>query len=138
MTTLFLATTGGHLTQLAGISERIPHDPDSVWVTHANEQSASMLADQNVRYIPYVGVRDVGGVLRCLPVAHDLHHCLHFTRAISTGSGIALAFLPYLAALGVECHYIESAARVVGPSLTGRLLRRVPTVHTYTQHRHWS
>ena len=34
-----------------------------------------------------------------------------------------------------ECHYIESAARVSGPSLTGRILRRVPRVRTYTQYR---
>ena len=47
-------------------------------------------------------------------------------RAVSTGSGIALGYLPYLAARGVECHYIESAARVGGPSLTGRILRWVP------------
>ena len=138
MTTLFLATTGGHLTQLAGIAERIPHDPDSVWVTHANEQSESMLADRDVQFIPYVGVRDVRGVLGCVPVAHALHRRRHITRAISTGSGIALGFLPYLAARGAECHFIESAARVVGPSVTGWLLRRVPRVHTYTQHRHWS
>ena len=31
------------------------------------------------------------------------------------GSGIALGYLPYLAARGVECHYIESAARVERP-----------------------
>ena len=60
------------------------------------------------------------------------------TRAVSTGSGIALGYLPYLAARGVECHYIESAARVSGPSLTGRILRWVPRVRTYTQYRHWS
>ena len=95
---LLLATTGGHLTQLAGIAERIPHDPDSVWVTHANEQSESMLADRDVQFIPYVGVRDVRGVLGCVPVAHALHRRRRITRAISTGSGIAIGFLPYLAA----------------------------------------
>lgn len=138
MTTLFLATTGGHLTQLSSISQRIPHDPDSVWVTHANEQSLSMLADCDVEYIPYVGVRDVRGVLGCVPQARTLHRRRHFTRAVSTGSGIAIGFLPYLAAMGVDCHYIESAARVAGPSVTGRLLRRVPGITTYTQHKHWS
>ncbi len=138
MTTLFLATTGGHLTQLAGIAERIPHDPDSVWVTHANEQSESMLSDHDVNFIPYVGVRDVRGVLGCIPKARELHRRRHLTRAVSTGSGIAIGYLPYLAAMGVECHYIESAARVAGPSVTGRLLRRVPGVHTYTQNQRWS
>jgi UDP-N-acetylglucosamine transferase subunit ALG13 len=138
VTTAYIATTGGHLTQLTNLAERIPPDPRSVWVTHANEQSTSLLADQEVEYIPYVGVRDVPGVLRCLLRAHRLYQRHRPQRAVSTGSGIALGYLPYLAARGVECHYIESAARVGGPSVTGRILRWVPRVRTYTQYRHWS
>ena len=138
MTTAFIATTGGHLTQLVNLAERIPPDPDSIWITHANEQSTSLLAGRDVQYIPYVGVRDIPGVLRCVLRAHALYRSRRPTRVVSTGSGIALAYLPYLAARGVECHYIESAARVGGPSVTGRILRRVPRVRTYTQYRHWS
>jgi len=138
MTTALVATTGGHLTQLVGLAERIPIDAETVWVTHANEQSTSLLADRHVEYIPYVGVRDVRGVLRSLGQAHSLYRRKRPTLAVSTGSGIALGYLPYLAARGVECHYIESAARVSGPSLTGRVLRWVPGVRTYTQYRHWS
>ena len=138
MTTVLVATTGGHLTQLHGLAERIPPDPDSVWVTHANEQSTSLLAGRDVEYVPYVGQKDVPGVLRCLRHAHRLYRERRPTRAVSTGSGIALGYLPYLAARGVECHYIESAARVGGPSLTGRILRWVPRVRTYTQSRAWS
>ena len=138
MSTVLVATTGGHLTQLVGLLERIPADPDQVWVTHENEQSSSLLAGQDVEYIPYVGVRDVPSVLRCVLRAHALYRQRRPTRAVSTGSGIALGYLPYLAARGVDCHYIESAARVSGPSLTGRILRWVPRVHTYTQYRHLS
>jgi UDP-N-acetylglucosamine transferase subunit ALG13 len=138
MTTLFVATTGGHLAQLDGLSRRIPSDPDSVWVTHANEQSTSLLAGRDVRYVPYIGFHSVPGVLKAVPHAHQLHRERKITRAVSTGSGIALAYLPYLAARGVECHYIESAARVTGASSTGKLLRKVPGVHTHTQYPHWT
>ncbi|MGI8817263.1 MAG: glycosyltransferase [Pseudonocardia sp.] len=138
MTTTLIATTGGHLTQLVGLAERIPPDPDTVWVTHANEQSTSLLVDRDVEFVPYVGVRDVRGVLRTVRQARSLYRRRRPTRAVSTGSGIALGYLPYFAARGVECHYIESAARVSGPSLTGRVLRWVPGVRTYTQYRHWS
>jgi len=100
VTTAYIATTGGHLTQLANLAERIPPDADSVWVTHANEQSTSLLADRNVEYIPYVGVRDIPGVLRCVLRAHSLFRRRRPTRAVSTGSGIALGYLPYLAARG--------------------------------------
>jgi UDP-N-acetylglucosamine transferase subunit ALG13 len=84
-----------------------------------------------------VGVRDVTGVLRCVPTAHRLWRERGVSRAISTGSGIALGFLPYLAARGAECHYIESATRVSGPSLTGRLLQ-TPGIHRYTQYPRWA
>jgi UDP-N-acetylglucosamine transferase subunit ALG13 len=146
MTTLFVATTGGHLTQLDSLASRIsPGSPpgssahdDAVWVTHANEQSRSMLADRDVEFVPYVGVRNVPDVLRCIPYARRLMKRRKLTRAVSTGSGIALGYLPYLAARGVECHYIESATRVSGPSLTGRVLQWVPGVHTYTQYQSWA
>ena len=142
MTTLFIATTGGHLTQLDSLAGRIPAngvpDDDAVWVTHENEQSRSMLADRDVEFVPYVGVRNVPDVLRCIPYARRLMESRTVTRAVSTGSGIALGYLPYLAARGVECHYIESATRVSGPSLTGRVLEWVPGVRTYTQYQSWA
>lgn len=143
MTTAFIATTGGHLTQLVALSERLPPEGSGapagdVWVTHENEQSTSLLAGREVEYVPYIGVRDLRGVLRSVRHAHSLLRRRHLRRVVSTGSGIALGYLPYLAARGVECHYIESAARVGGPSLTGRVLRWVPRVRTHTQYRHWS
>ncbi|MBN9737966.1 MULTISPECIES: glycosyltransferase [unclassified Pseudonocardia] len=138
MTTLFLATTGGHLEQLNDLAARIPGDGRRLWVTHANEQSRSLLADRDVEFVPYVRVRNVPDVLGCVPTAHRLWRRHRVTRAISTGSGIALGYLPYLASRGVECHYVESVARVAGPSLTGRILHHVPTIRRYTQHNGWS
>ncbi|HEU0088681.1 MAG TPA: glycosyltransferase [Pseudonocardiaceae bacterium] len=137
MTTLFLATIGGHLTQLNELSTRVPTDGDPLWVTNASEQSTSLLAGRDVQYVPYVGTRSVVGVLRCIPAARRLVNSRKLTRAVSTGSAIALGYLPYLAARGVECHYIESATRVRGPSLTGRILQWVPGVRTYTQYPQW-
>ena len=72
-----------------------------------------MLAERDVEFIPYVGVRDVPGVLRCVGGTFALP-ARRPTRAVSTGSGIALGYLPY-SLREVECHYIESAARVSGP-----------------------
>jgi UDP-N-acetylglucosamine--N-acetylmuramyl-(pentapeptide) pyrophosphoryl-undecaprenol N-acetylglucosamine transferase len=137
MSTLLVATTGGHLTQLVDLAARIPyHDDQRVWVTHDNAQSRSLLSGETVLFVPYVGTKDVPGVLRTVPVARRLLSQRHLTRAVSTGSGIALGFLPYLAARGVGTHYIESAARVSGPSLSGRLLRLAPGVRLYTQYPH--
>jgi UDP-N-acetylglucosamine transferase subunit ALG13 len=138
VTTLFLATTGGHLEQLASLAERIPTEGRSVWVTHDNDQSRSLLSGRDVEFVPYVRVGSLRDVAGCLPHAHRLLRQRSLTRVISTGSGIALGYLPYLAARGVECHYIESAARVGGPSRTGRVLHHVPGIHRYTQYAHWA
>lgn len=138
MTTLYVATTGGHLAELRDFYDRLPADDGAVWVTHENEQSRSLLAGFVVEYVPYVRVHKTSDVLRCLPDAHRIRSTYKLTRAISTGSGIAVGYLPYLAARGVECHYIESAARVTGPSLTGRILQWVPGIRVYTQYASWA
>jgi UDP-N-acetylglucosamine transferase subunit ALG13 len=138
MTTLFLATTGGHLQQLNLLAPRVLPNGHALWVTDENEQSRSMVSDRAVEFVPYVGVRAIADVARCVPTAHRLWQEHGVTQVISTGSGIALGYLPYLAARQVACHYIESATRVGGPSLTGRVLQATPGVHRYTQYRHWA
>jgi UDP-N-acetylglucosamine transferase subunit ALG13 len=138
VTTLFLSTIGGHLDQLNALARRIPGDGPAVWVTHDNYQSRALLDGRDVEFVPYVRERSVPDVARCTPTAHRLWRNRSVTRVISTGSGIALGYLPYLAARGVPCHYIESAARVTGPSRTGRLLEHVPRIRRYTQYTQWS
>jgi len=138
VTTLFLCSIGGHLDQLNALARRIPGDGPTVWVTHENYQSRSVLSGREVVFVPFVHERSVPDVARCAPTAHRLWRQRSVTRVISTGSGIALGYLPYLAARGVPCHYIESAARVTGPSLTGRVLEHVPRVRRYTQYAQWA
>lgn len=139
MTTMLLATSGGHLRQLKELSSRLPSDDDVVWVTTADQQSRSMLSEESdVVFVPDVRPRRPLDALSCLPLAHRLRIRKNVTRAVSTGSGIALGYLPYLAVRGVECHYIESATRVTGPSVTGRVLERVPEVRLYTQYPGWA
>ena len=134
MTTLFLSTIGGHLDQLRILADRIPEDGPAVWVTHENYQSRAVLGGRDVEYVPYVHEGSVPDVARCVPTAHRLWQQRAVTRVVSTGSGIALGYLPYLAARGVSCHYIESAARVTAPSRTGRVLQHLPGIRTYTQY----
>jgi len=140
MPTLFVATIGGHLVELVEIAARLPNDGDDVrvWATQDHPQSRSLLAGENVVYVPDVGLRDVPGVIRNLPVAHRLLREYRFTRVVSTGSGTALGFLPYLAVRGVSAHYVECATRLDGPSVTGNMMRFMPGVHLYTQWQRWA
>src|SRR6187431_424581 len=112
MTTLYLATSGGHLAELLALERTLPPDPtgDNVWLTDRSSHTTAALRDRDAIFVRYVRERSVVDVARCIPHAHRLLVDRGIDRAISTGSGIALGYLPYLASRGVECHYIESAA----------------------------
>lgn len=135
MTLLLVAANGGHLSQLVELSARIPGaDDNSLWVTFESPQSRSLLAGRRVHFIDPIEERDVWGVCRGMLIARRLVRLHDLTGVVSTGSGIALSFLPYAALRGIAAHYIESAARVGAPSLTGKLLSSVPGIHLYRQY----
>lgn len=137
MTTLYVASSGGHLAELLWLSQRISDD-EAVWVTHDTGASRTALEGREVVYVPEVAPRDVRAALRCVPHARRLLRTRGIDRVVSTGAGIALGYLPYLSARGVDCHYVESTTRVTGPSLTGRVLARLPRVHLYARYRSWA
>jgi len=139
MTTMLVASSGGHFTQLAELWPRIEGvNKECVWVTFDSPQTRSMLKDQQVEYVPYIKPRGLGSVLRNVPQAFKLIRKYNVDAVISTGSAIALAYLPYSAVRGIPTHYIESATRVEGPSVTGKALSRVPGINFYNQHETWS
>lgn len=82
--------------------------------------------------------RNIPNAFRNLMMARRVLPDLEPTHAISTGAAVALPFLAVAAQRGCSAHYIESATRVSGPSLTGRLIRSVPSVRRYTQYPEWS
>lgn len=140
MTTLLVCSVGGHLAQLHRLAPQLEGiEEDRVWVTFDCAQSRSLLGGEEAVLLDYVGPRDVRGVLRHAASAVGLFAGSgRFSSVVSTGSGIALSFLPVGRAHGVSCHYIESFTRTQGPSLTGRLLRNVPGVKLYSQYPGWS
>ena len=139
MRTLLVAAAGGHLKQLHKLLPRIPGlDGERVWVTYDTSQSRSLLQGEEVVYGHYMASRDYRNVARNAELARTLLRQRRFDLVLSTGSAIALSVLPLARARGAACHYIESAARPTSPSITGRLLRRVPGMRLYTQYRSWA
>jgi len=140
MTTLLVCSVGGHLSQLHGLVPRLGEVcSERRWVTFDTPQSRSLLAGERVTYLDYAGPRDVRTLARHALVARRLFAGGHpYSTVISTGSGIALSFLPLARARGASCHYIESFTRSSGPSMTGRLLSRVPGVALYSQYPGWA
>jgi UDP-N-acetylglucosamine transferase subunit ALG13 len=134
--TLFVASSGGHLKQLHRLRPRFPLSPDAEtrWATYDSPQSRSMLAGQDVLYVPYQRARDAPNLARNLVAGYRLMREWRPDVIVSTGSQIAVSFMLPGRAHGVPCHFIESAARSTAPSLTGRILRQVPGVQMYTQY----
>jgi UDP-N-acetylglucosamine--N-acetylmuramyl-(pentapeptide) pyrophosphoryl-undecaprenol N-acetylglucosamine transferase len=137
VTALLVASTGGHLAELHDLAPRLGL-ADRRWVTFDGPQSRSLLAGEDVVYVPRSGSRDLAGAVRNLVVARRLLRRHPYDRVVSTGASVAVAFFLPAAAAGLECSYIESATRTRGPSLTGRLAARVPGTRLYTQHPSWA
>ena len=136
MRTLLVAATGGHLSQLVRLEPRLGLTGEPTWVTFDTPQSRELLAGREVVHARYTRPRDYASVARNVPLAVRLLRS--HERVVSTGSGIALSFLPQAALMRREAHYVESAARATGPSVTGRALARVPGVRLYTQYPGWA
>ncbi len=138
MRALLVASAGGHVKQLSRLAPRLRGVTRRTWVTFDTAQTRSLLAGEDVLYVPYMAPRDVPALARNLRIARAFLRRERFELAVSTGSGVALAWLPSARAAGVDCHYVESAARSLGPSLTGRLLARFPGIRCYSQYRSWA
>lgn len=135
---LFVASTGGHLTQLLRLSEPMSPSADSVWVTFRSPQSESMLAGRRVAFVPYVRSRDLVGVIRASRSVRKLLASETFDRVVSTGAALAVAALPQARWRGIPTLYIESVSRVDGPSLTGRIISAMRVASLRTQHASWA
>ena len=139
MTLLLVCSGGGHLKQLHQLAGRLPWDDrDRTWVTFDTGLSRGLLAGEDVRYATYAAPRDVRNIARNGALALRLLAQRRWSAVVSTGSSLAVNFLPLAAALGIPAYFIETAARAAGPSMTGRLLGPVPRVRTYTQYPAWA
>ena len=138
-TTLLVASTGGHLDQLHRLRRRFQPDLGDVeWVTFDTPQSRHLLAGEVVHHVPYIRPRDAGGTLRSGRAAANLLRRRRYTRVISTGAAIAVPFLAEARALGLAAHYIESAARSEGTSMSGAMVSHIPGVRLYGQYPAWT
>lgn len=135
---LLVASTGGHLEQLSRLEPRLrPAVADVDYATFDDQQSRSLLDGRRTHFVPRIPPRGLRQAMSCLPKAFQILRSGGYDSVVSTGSAIAVPFMVAAHALGIECHYIESAARTDGPSLTGKILSHLPGVRLYTQYERW-
>lgn len=137
-TALLTSSAGGHLSELIRLSRRLPDVDRFVWAVPDTDQSRSLLGpsrdDWVIEPIPALGSRALVGAVRLVPLAGRLIRRERPSVVLSTGAAPAVPFLVQAARRNVPAYYVESLARLDGPSLSGRLLSRVPRVRLRTQH----
>jgi len=118
-------SAGGHLSEaLASISEA---SVDTCIITKQDEHVASRLNDYDVYYVndPHTSLWGFFvNALRSLFIFARLRPRV----VLSTGSGIALATCMLGKLFGSRVIYVESGARVVAPSKTGKFMYRYADV----------
>lgn len=107
-------------------------------MTFDTQQAHHVLRDEVVHYVPPVKPKDLAATLKTAAPARALLRGGAFDAVVSTGAAVALPFMAGAHRCSIGAHYIESAARSDGPSLTGRLVRRLPGVRLYSQYASWA
>jgi UDP-N-acetylglucosamine transferase subunit ALG13 len=135
MTTLLVASAGGHLKQLVQLAPRIEGvGDDPLWVSWDSPQTRSLLHGRRTVFVRPTPPRSPIAVARNLDHAVRLWRFSGAHQLVSTGSQLVLPFAVVGRLSGKPCHFIESAARASDHSLTARMLSRIPGMRLYTQY----
>jgi UDP-N-acetylglucosamine--N-acetylmuramyl-(pentapeptide) pyrophosphoryl-undecaprenol N-acetylglucosamine transferase len=136
-TDVLVASAGGHLQELLALRGRWRPHSHELWVTYRTPQAISLLDAHDVRFAHHPTTKNLPNAVRNYRLARGLFAERRVDRVISTGAAVAVPFMIRAQRLGIPCHYIESAARAEGPSLSGRMLARSPKTHLYRQLGEW-
>lgn len=125
---LLVASSGGHLFQLLRLRDGWSPG-DRHWVTFDTTDARSLLAGESVSYAAHPTNRNLPNLLRNAVLAARLIVRLRPRAIVTTGAGVAVPFCWLGRLAGARIVYIESFARINGPSLTGRLVH--PVAHEF-------
>lgn len=132
--TFLIATPGGHIDELYELAPRLAEvGSDRVWLTEETAQTRSLLAHENVIWVPGVGARQGLRALRTVPTALAAIRRHRPDLIVSTGAALSVPYLVTGRLHRIPVHYIESATRLHGPSVTGRIMELVPGVTRHHQ-----
>lgn len=136
MKTLVVASAGGHITEACELEARL-FGSERLWVTYDVPQTRHLLADETVVFAHHPTTKHLHNALRNHGLARRVFAEYDIDRVVSTGAAVAVPMMLRASRLGIPCHYIESATRTDGPSLSGRMLQRLRRVHLYRQLGTW-
>jgi beta-1,4-N-acetylglucosaminyltransferase len=121
---LLVCSTGGHLVQLVAL--RAAWEPFSrAWVTFDKSDARSLLAQERLYFAHGPTNRSVKNLLLNLAVAWRVVRDVRPRAVVTTGAGVAVPFAWIARLCGARVVYVESLARIEGPSLSYRLIAPV-------------
>jgi UDP-N-acetylglucosamine transferase subunit ALG13 len=127
-----IVSSGGHLLEARLLVKYLGLSPNSIYITHANKQSVSLLEGTPHAFVPNIQSRDWPMAFKASPKIVGLCVGKEFDLIISTGAAIAIAALPLHMISRLPFLYFESLTRSRAPSLTGKILEFFPTVQKFS------
>lgn len=121
---LLVCSTGGHLLQLVALRDAWA-DFSRAWVTFDKSDARSLLAGERVYFAHGPTNRNLKNLLRNLVVAVRVVRQVRPAAMLTTGAGVAVPFAWIARLHGAKVVYVESLARIDGPSLSYRLIAPV-------------
>lgn len=132
-----VASPGGHCDELFEVADKFANREERFWITARTAQTAALLVDEDVEWVPHVGSRQGRAAVVSLGPARKILRRRRPTHLTSTGAALAVPYMVTARALGTRITYLESATRLTGPSITGRIAERVPGATLYRQVAEW-
>jgi beta-1,4-N-acetylglucosaminyltransferase len=121
---LLVCSCGGHLLQLVALRDSW-QGFTRAWVTFDKSDARSLLAEEQVFFAHGPTNRSVKNLFRNLVVAWRVVREVRPQVVVTTGAGIAVPFAWVARLRGATVVYVESLARIEGPSLSHRLIAPV-------------
>lgn len=125
---LFVASTGGHLTQLLALRDWWATQ-ERAWVSFDHPHAHAALADEQVTWAFSPTTRNIPNAIRNLFLARRVLRRYRPDIVVSTGAGVAVPFFWTARALGIRTLYIEVIDRISTRTMTGRMV--YPTVDAF-------
>lgn len=118
---MLVCSSGGHLLQLVALRESW-QTFSRVWVTFDKSDARSLLEEERVFFAHGPTNRSLKNLLRNLLVAWRVVGEVRPKVVMTTGAGVAVPVAWVARLRGAKVVYVESFARIDGPSLSYRLI----------------
>lgn len=133
---LIVCSAGGHLTEALILAKKMGILETSLFVTHDNEQSRSLLKNHQHSFVPYVKSRQLLKAIRVFFTLRKLSKSFEFEFILSTGAAISISALLLHFERRKPFFYNEGLTRVKEPSASGKILEYFSSVQLYSPHSH--